>query len=208
MNEFLQDEGTVRKMARFLVKYSFHAAPKGQLYRQVKVNQADTYYQDSAKESDNDFKGIADELTDSDIAWTAWHYVNSYEDWTRKMSDDMMYDAGEMPPLLGPRGRGKKYKSVTKWTSDGKKRSQPKSGSEGMLVYEKFLKFVRDMRLHPEFVRIRKEVNRMSKVLEIIPTFLEGDEPDESGVSGGGKSDDEDDEEEMEAPVIEAFFEA
>ena len=51
-------------------------------------------------------------------------------------------------------------------------------------------------------------MNRMSKVLEIITTFLEGDKPDESGVSGGGKSDDEDDEEEMEAPVIEAFFEA
>jgi hypothetical protein len=208
LSDFYQDDGAVKKMARFIVRYSYHAAPKGKLFRQIKVNQAEAYYQDAEREGDNDFKGVADELTDTDIAWTAWHYVNSYGDWTRKLRADIMVcDNGvEMPPLIAPE-RGKKYKSVTKWTSDGKRRGQPKSGSEGMIVYEKFLKFVREMRLHPEFIRIRREANRLCKLLEIIPTFVDGEGPEEDGTGGEGKSDSEDDDE-MEAPVIDAFFEA
>jgi hypothetical protein len=207
----MEDATALKKMARFIMKYSYHAAQKTKLDKQVKTYQTEAYWSDSLKESENDFKGFADELTVSDLAWTVWHYVNSYDDWTRKVAARGLEDSNAnemtMPPLpaLTPAKGNGKYKALTKWTSDGKKRRQPKPGSEGMKVYADLEKWFVNFKLHDNFVTVRKEVNRLAKIYHILPTYTDDMEPEEDD-DGDGTIGATEDGEITEAPVVEAFF--
>jgi hypothetical protein len=211
LNEFYGDAAAVKKMSRFIMTYTYHAAQKTKLDKTVKDNQTEAYWNDQDKEADNDFRGFADELTVSDMAWTTWHYVNSYEDWCRKLAQKAAVEDDEnmdsiLDDLVPVEGRGK-YKAKTKWTSDGKRRRQPRPGSDGMRFYETLENWFRQFKLHRNFVLIRKEVNRLGKLYHILPTYSDENEPRSDGGGNEGGELGTAEEGVSEAPIIQAFLE-
>ena len=83
-------------------------------------------------------------------------------DWKKKNSE------------LGDKKSKAKHTLNSKFTSNGTSRFQPKSGSEGMLLYEKMSNWYAQFMRHPEFKgKVRKLSNKIAKTHHLLPTFSE-----------------------------------
>jgi predicted metalloprotease len=74
-------------------------------------DQKDAFCRDPEAEKKNEFRCVADYLTTkTDLGWTAWQFVNSYHDWTKKMgtmSRSVKYSCGTASSLQGVVVEGK-----------------------------------------------------------------------------------------------------
>lgn len=153
----LQDRELLDRVSRFIVRYSYQAAAKEESRKIIKANQKQAYMIHWTRERDNNFKGMIDCLTISDIAWTFWNYVNCYDDWKFK---------AENPQV--------RYGSKTRFTTSGKVRAQPTAGSEGRNLYETYLEWFEGWKKSANnWDLLRRACNKISKEEGLIPTYTE-----------------------------------
>ena len=114
--------GTTRTMfLLFVLNYARHAAPKDRLKKELMtevVNAGDT-------EGEHKHMCHVDLLSTSDIAYAMWQYVNSYDDWVRKLKDGQ-----------------RRFKHDTKWSSD-------RTGAkmvEGLKYYQDMVRWCRSLK--------------------------------------------------------------
>ena len=162
VEEIMNDDENLGKLVEFMMSYCFHAAPREKTLKETRQLQIDTFREDKTQEIGNDFKSLIEHNTLSDNAWTTWQYVNSYMDWKKKKSE------------LGDKKSKAKHTLNSKFTSNGTSRFQPKSGSEGMLLYEKMSNWYAQFMRHPEFKgKVCKLSNKIAKTHHLLPTFSE-----------------------------------
>ena len=162
VEEVMDDEEILCKLVEFMMSYCFHAAPREKTLKETRQLQIETFREDMAKEIGNDFKSLIEHNTLSDNAWTTWQYVNSYGDWRKKKL------------ALGDKKSKTKHELSSKFTSNGTSRFQPKSGSEGMLLYEKMSNWYAQFMRHPEFKgKVRMLANKIAKSYNLLRTFSE-----------------------------------
>ena len=162
VEEVMDDDESLCKLVEFMMSYCFHAAPREKTLKETRQLQIDTFREDMAKEIGNDFKSLIEHNTLSDNAWTTWQYVNSYGDWRKKKL------------ALGDKKSKTKHALSSKFTSNGTSRFQPKSGSEGMLLYKKMSNWYAQFMRHPEFKgKVRMLANKIAKSYNLLPTFSE-----------------------------------
>ena len=137
VDEVIYEEENLEFLCRFMIEYSFHAAPRKHTLTFLKNGKVDAYCEDKSEEIKNNFKWDAEYLSRSDIAWTIWQFINAHPDFVLKK--DRRVD--------------KKAKHVckTKFTSDGVNRFQPDEDSEGMQLYHKIMEFVKKLMKHREW---------------------------------------------------------
>ena len=105
----------------FVLRYAIYAAPKEQLKKEMR----NEVMKAGASEGDHLHKCHLDFLTSSDIAYAVWQYLNSHDDWERKLKDPT-----------------KAYNHDTKWSTD-------KTGAsmiEGYKVYDALEKWCRELK--------------------------------------------------------------
>ena len=159
VDEIVTDEDELEFLCRFLIDFSFHAAPRESTLTLLKNGQVDAYRENKTEEINNNFKCHAEYLTRSDIAWTMWQYINSYPDFVyKKQKID----------------KKSKHMCKSRYTSDGVNRFQPDEDSEGMRVYKKIKKFVGELMRHREWtLEIRRTCNKIAKKNGLLPTWTE-----------------------------------
>jgi len=106
----------------FILNYARHAAPSEEL----KDDLAKELKKAGSEEGQHTHRCHLDFLTFSDVAFAMWHYINSQEDWVRKLRN----------PTL-------KNKHNTKWTSD----KTGKKMSEGYKEYKRLEKWCEQLKL-------------------------------------------------------------
>lgn len=162
VDEVMNDDDLLGKLVEFMISYCFHASPRDKTFKEARQVQVDTYMADMHDEINNKFKSLVEYNTLSDNAWTTWQYVNSYDDWAFKKE------------ALGQKVAIHKHKLKSKFTSNGSSRFQPKADSDGMVLYQKMLKWYADFMRHPEFTgKVRKMANKLAKKYNMLPTFTE-----------------------------------
>lgn len=105
----------------FVLRYARYAAPKEQLKKEMR----NEVMKAGASEGEHLHKCHLDFLTSSDIAYAVWQYLNSHDDWERKLKDPT-----------------KAYNHDTKWSTD-------KTGAsmiEGYKVYDALEKWCRELK--------------------------------------------------------------
>ena len=188
---FLQDKDNVNMLSAFVVMFSFHAAPwKDKLKKQLSEVRFKTH-QDNVDSGvdpeDLEHPCIADFLTSTDIAYTIWQYINSVDDWDRKLKS--IND-----------GEGKSnYKTRTRYTSS-KKEAVSQEGHE---LYAKLAVWCRELKVlsqknTDDYLAFQKACNneamkrgiikvwttpRKSSNREVTAVTPEEDEPAEFDVS-------------------------
>ena len=125
----------VDMMLTFILNYCRHAAPKDEVKRNV-VYMRQKKKQELGRSPDAESESIMAEchldfLTSSDVAYTLWQYLNSYEDWRKKINDK---ESGDL-----------KYVCNTRWTKKRNGEVLPPN-SEGMLYYGYCLKYARKLK--------------------------------------------------------------
>jgi hypothetical protein len=162
VDEVMDDDVYLGKLVEFMISYCFHAAPRDKTLKEARQVQVDTYMVDMHDEINNNFKSLVEYNTLSDNAWTTWQYVNSYDDWALKKE------------ALGQKVAKQKHKLQSKFTSNGHLRFQPMANSEGMVLYQKMLKWYAEFMRHSEFTgKVRKMANKLAKSFNMLPTFTE-----------------------------------
>ena len=129
VDEVMDDDVYLGKLVEFMISYCFYTAPRDKTLKEARQVQVDTYMVDMHDEINNNFKSLVEYNTLSDNAWTTWQYVNSYDDWALKKE------------ALGQKVAKQKHKLQSKFTSNGHLRFQPMTNSEGMVLYQKMLKW-------------------------------------------------------------------
>ena len=114
--------GTTRDMfLLFVLNYARHAAPKDRLRKELKAEVI------KAGDAEGEHKHMChvDLLSTSDIAYAMWQYVNSFDDWVRKLKDGQ-----------------RRFRHDTKWSSD-------RTGAkmvEGLKFYQDVVKWCRALK--------------------------------------------------------------
>eukprot|EP00956_Cyclotella_meneghiniana_P000450 scaffold521_cov50-Cyclotella_meneghiniana.AAC.3 len=104
----------------FVLRYARYAAPKEQLKKEMR----NEVLKAGASKGEHLHKCHLDFLTSSDIAYAVWQYLNSHDDWERKIKDPT-----------------KAYNHNTKWSTD-------KTGAsmvEGYKVYDALEKWCKEL---------------------------------------------------------------
>ena len=156
-SQLLQDASPhLHDLAIFVLKYGRCAANRDQLLKDVMKDQKDAFCRDPEAEKKNEFRCVADYLTKTDLGWTAWQFVNSYQDWTKKM---------------GTMSRSVKYSCGTKFTSGrggGRKRGGHCASPEGMEFYEKLVAFFGNLKTDSNYHLFQRICNAKSKYFGLL----------------------------------------
>jgi hypothetical protein len=185
--QLLQDASPhLHELAVFVLKYGQCAANRDQLLKNVTKDQKDAFCKDPETEKKNEFRCVADYLTKTDLGWTAWQFVNSYHDWTKKM---------------GTMSRSVKFSCGTEFTSgcgDGRKRGGHCASPEGMEFYKKLVAFFGDLKTDSKYNLFWRICNAKSKSFGLLRELKEN----AVAFQDDGSDDDEDVD---EVPTVPCF---
>ena len=117
----LDDETDRGILARFIMNYALHAAPKEELKTQLQTVHYSLWTELIEDKNDEGFVDpvcnehlcVLDFLTTSDLAYTMWQIINSCEDWEDKIRNKSAVVGNKV---------AMRYRRATKYTSD---RSMP-----------------------------------------------------------------------------------
>ena len=137
----------------FVLRYARYAAPKEQLKKEMK----NEIIKAGASEGEHLHKCHLDFLTSSDIAYAVWQYLNSHDDWERKLKDPT-----------------KAYNHDTKWSTD-KTGASMVEGYKVFDVLEKWCKQLKGMSKKDAsaedkkmYEELRIEFNKKAKSLGLV----------------------------------------
>ena len=151
----MNDDEALENIVKFLMRFSIYALPKEDSFRTVKDDQMLAYTEEKSKEIGNDFPSFIELLSQSDMSWTAWQYINSYQDWHNKKNKTC-----------------KKHELHSRFTGDSHNRCQPYDGSDGMKIYKKIHTWYGEFRKHDDYcTKARRMSNKVAKDWKILPTW-------------------------------------
>jgi hypothetical protein len=155
VDKFL-DVGTegsdLRTLARFVCKYAIHTCTiKDDLKARLQSAQNEV----GESEGENLWDCVADFLTNSDLAFAVWQYINSASDWKekRECEDSRL-----------------RYTCNSRWTSDKSSWRYVRGGTdEASSAYDKLVTFFRDLKNHREYGFFKYSCNDVAKQVGLVP---------------------------------------
>lgn len=149
----LLDGEDMSTLALFVCKYAVHASTiKDDLKKRLRMEQQKS---SDAGEESNLWTCAADFLTNSDLAFAAWQYFNSANDWKDKRESQ----DGKL-----------RYVCNTLWTSDKSSWRYERGGTdEASAMYDNLVTFFQTLKAHQNYEVFRVVCNDVAKKVGLVP---------------------------------------